>query len=176
MDGLVREYADAVLERPSKVVKRTKVPHAMGRAEVEKQVRAWQERGYDVSSVEANLESDPAVLTASVIAMREAVKKSEAVSETLDQLDVTGFESRAALLREKLQSPIRYPDVDAEVEGLAEEVRTLVLRRGDDAVDFRAQHVELRRDVGLRIGAGVRRVILRGQFLHTIQNRRDRLK
>ena len=122
MDGLVREYADAVLERPSKVVKRTKVPHAMGRAEVEKQVRAWQERGYDVSSVEANLESDPAVLTASVIAMREAVKKSEAVSETLDQLDVTGFESRAALLREKLQSPIRYPDVDAEVEGLRDAI------------------------------------------------------
>ncbi len=122
MDGLVREYADAVLERPSKVVKRTKVPHAMGRPEIEKQVRAWQERGYDVSSVEANLESDPAVLTASVIAMREAVKKSEAVSEILDQLDVTGFESRAVLLREKLQSPIRYPDVDAEVEGLRDAI------------------------------------------------------
>ncbi|HYU06562.1 MAG TPA: DnaA/Hda family protein, partial [Thermoplasmata archaeon] len=88
----------------------------------EKQVRAWQERGYDVSSVEANLESDPAVLTASVIAMREAVKKSEAVSEILDQLDVTGFESRAVLLREKLQSPIRYPDVDAEVEGLRDAI------------------------------------------------------
>ncbi len=122
MDGLVREYADAVLERPSKVVKRTKVPHAMSRTDVEKQVRAWQERGYDVSSVEANLESDPAVLTASVIAMREAVKKAEAVSEILDQLDVTGFESRAALLREKLQSPIRYPDVDAEVEGLRDAI------------------------------------------------------
>jgi len=122
MDGLVREYADAVLERPSKVVKRTKVPHAMSSTEVEKQVRAWQEGGYDVSSVEANLESDPAVLTASVIAMREAVKKSEAVSEILDRIDVTGFESRAALLRDKLRSPIRYPDVDAEVEGLRDAI------------------------------------------------------
>ena len=36
MDGLVHEYADAVLERPSKVVKKTRVPHTMGRTEIEK--------------------------------------------------------------------------------------------------------------------------------------------
>src|SRR5881396_1103587 len=106
MDGLVREYADAVLERPSKVVKRTKVSHAMGRAEVEKQVRIWKERSYDVSAVEANLDGEPGILTASLLAMRDAVKKAEAASDVLANLDVRGFESRAAILREKLRDPI----------------------------------------------------------------------
>ncbi|HYS99847.1 MAG TPA: DnaA/Hda family protein [Thermoplasmata archaeon] len=125
MAGLVHEYADAVLERPSKVVKKTKVPHTMGRTEIEKQLRGWRDRGYDVSSVEAHLDSDPAVLTASVLAMREAVKKAEAVETILDTIDVTGFESRAALLRERLRNPLRHPDIDAEVESLRDAIESM---------------------------------------------------
>ncbi len=125
MDGLVREYADAILERPSKVIKRARVPQAMSPAEVERQLREWRARGYDVSSVESHVESDPAVLTASVVAMREAVKKSEAVSEILESLDVNGFESRAAILRERLKDPIKHPDIDAEVESLRDAVDSL---------------------------------------------------
>ncbi len=120
MDGLVREYADAVLERPSKVMKKTKVPQALDRGDIEKQLRIWKERSYDISAIEANLDAEPSVLTASVLAMREAVKKAEAASEALSSLDVSGFESRAAILREKLRDPIRHPDIDAEVELLRE--------------------------------------------------------
>ena len=120
MDGLVREYADAVLERPSKVMKKTKVPQALDRGDIEKQLRIWKERSFDISAIEANLEAEPSVLTASVLAMREAVKKAEAASEALSSLDVSGFESRAAILREKLRDPIRHPDIDAEVELLRE--------------------------------------------------------
>ena len=120
MDGLVREYADAVLERPAKVLKRSRVPQPLDRSDIERQLRAWKERSYDVSSVEANLGGEPGILTASLLAMRDAVRKAEAASEVLARLDVTGFEQRAAILREKLRDPIRHPDVDSEVEILRE--------------------------------------------------------
>ncbi len=125
MESLVREYADAILERPAKVVKKAKVPQTMDRADVAKQIGSWKGKGYDVSSVESNLDAEPAVLIASVIAMREAVKKAEAVSEILDSLDVAGFESRAANLREKLHDPVKNPDIDTEVESLRDAVESL---------------------------------------------------
>jgi len=125
MDGLVREYADAVLERASKVMKKTRVPQALDRGDIEKQLRIWKERSYDVSAIEANLDAEPSVLTASVLAMREAVKKADTASEVLAGLDVSGFESRAAILREKLRDPIRHPDIDAEVELLREATESM---------------------------------------------------
>jgi chromosomal replication initiator protein DnaA len=125
MDGLVREYADAVLERPAKVLKKTKIPQAMDRADIEKQLRHWKEKAYDVSSVEVNLGAEPSVLTASLLAMREAVKKAEIASEILAGLDVRGFESRAAILREKLRDPTRHPDIDTEVENLRDAVESM---------------------------------------------------
>ncbi|TLZ90870.1 MAG: hypothetical protein E6K01_02225, partial [Methanobacteriota archaeon] len=79
MDGLVREYADAILERPAKVVKKTKIPQTMERSEIERQIRSWKDRGYDVSSVDSNLDAEPSILAASVVAMRDGVKKAEAV-------------------------------------------------------------------------------------------------
>ena len=125
MDGLVREHADAVLERPAKVVKKAKIPQAMERTDIEKQIRAWRTRGYDVTSVEASLQADTAVLTASVVAMREGVKKAEAVAEILAGLDITGFESRAASLRERLRDPLGHPDIDTEVESLRDAIESL---------------------------------------------------
>src|SRR5207302_1182069 len=125
MDGLVREYADAVLERASKVMKKTRVPQALDRGDIEKQLRIWKERSYDVSAIEANLDAEPSVLTASVLAMREAVKKADTASEVLAGLNVSGFESRAAILREKLRDPIRHPDIDAEVELLREATESM---------------------------------------------------
>src|SRR5881396_2963089 len=125
MDGLVREHADAVLERPAKVVKKAKIPQAMERVDIEKQIRAWRAKGYDVTSVEANLQADAAVLTASVVAMREGVKKAEAVAEILAGLDITGFESRAASLRERLVDPLGHPDIDTEVESLRDAIESL---------------------------------------------------
>jgi chromosomal replication initiator protein DnaA len=122
MDGLVREYADSLLERPAKVLKKAKIPQAMDRSNLERQILRWKDHGYNVSSVEANLDAEPAALTAAVRAMREAVKKAEAASEVLDGLDVTGFESRVAILREKLQDPLRHPDLDADLENLREVV------------------------------------------------------
>src|SRR2546425_893502 len=80
MDGLVREYADSILERPAKIVKKTKIPQMMERSEVEKQIRAWKDKGYDVSSAESNLDAEPSILAASVVAMRDGVKKAEAVA------------------------------------------------------------------------------------------------
>ena len=132
MDGLVREYADAILERPAKVLKKTRIPQAMDRADIEKVLRAWRERGFDVSSVESNLAAEPSVLTATVLAMREAIRKAEAASEILAGIDVSGFESRAAILREKLRDPIKHPDIDTEVENLrdaAESMRLTEARR-----------------------------------------------
>src|SRR5947209_2771929 len=125
MDGLVREYADAILERASKVVKKTRVPQALDRGDIEKQLRIWKERSYDVSAIEANLDAEPSVLTASVLAMREAVKKADTASEVLAGLDVSGFESRAAILLAKLRDPIRHPDIDAEVELLREATESM---------------------------------------------------
>ena len=127
MDGLVREYADAVLERPAKVLKKTKIPQAMDRADVEKQLRAWREKGYDLSSVESNLAAEPSLLTASILAMREAVRKAEATSEILAGIDVSGFEPRAAILREKLRDPAKHPDLDTEVENLRDAVESMRL-------------------------------------------------
>src|SRR2546427_706364 len=125
MDGLVREYADAILERPAKVVKKTKIPQTMERSEIERQIRSWKDRGYDVSSVDSNLDAEPSILAASVVAMRDGVKKAEAVGEILAGLDVSGFESRAAILREKLKDPVRHPDIDTEVESLRDAVESL---------------------------------------------------
>src|SRR2546421_318550 len=139
MDGLVREYADSILERPAKVVKKTKIPQTMERSEVEKQIRAWKDKGYDVSSVESNLDAEPSILAASVVAMRDGVKKAEAVGEMLVGLDVSGFESRAAILREKLRDPVRHPDIDTEVESLRDAVESL-------------RQIEARRQVELERG------------------------
>ena len=142
MDGLVREYTNAILERPAKVVKKTKIPQTMERSDIEKQIRAWKDRGYDVSSVESNLEAEPSILAASVVAMRDGVKKAEAVGEILTGLDVSGFESRAAILRERLKDPVRHPDIDTEVESLRDAVdslrqiearRQLEMERGRDS-------------------------------------------
>lgn len=124
MDGLVKEYADAVLERPAKVVKRAKVPQSMDRAYIEARLNSWKEKGINVSSVEAQLHSEPAVLTASYLGLLEAIKKADAVEGTLKQLDITGFEARASALREKLKDPVRNPDIDAEVESLRDAIES----------------------------------------------------
>src|SRR6059036_881218 len=139
MDGLVREYADSILERPAKVVKKTKIPQTMERSEIEKQIRAWKDKGYDVSSIESNLDAEASILAASVVAMRDGVKKAEAVGEMLAGLDVSGFESRAAILREKLKDPVRHPDIDTEVESLRDAVESL-------------RQIEARRQVELERG------------------------
>jgi chromosomal replication initiator protein len=123
MDGLVREYSDAVLERPAKVVKRAKIPQTVDRADIERQLHIWKDQGYDVSSLESNLNAEPTVLTASLLVMREAVKRAEAAAAVLGGLDLSGFESRAAILREKLRDPIRHTDIDAELESLREAVQ-----------------------------------------------------
>jgi chromosomal replication initiator protein DnaA len=123
MDGLVREYSDAVLERPAKVVKRAKIPQAVDRADIERQLHIWKDQGYDVSSLASNLNAEPTVLTASLLVMREAVKRAEAAAAVLGGLDLSGFESRAAILREKLRDPIRHTDIDAELESLREAVQ-----------------------------------------------------
>src|SRR3989442_6975147 len=39
--------------------------------------------------------------------------------------DVSGFESRAAILRERLKDPVRHPDSDTEVESLRDAVESL---------------------------------------------------
>src|SRR5947209_19104102 len=97
----------------------------MERTDIEKQIRAWRTRGYDVTSVEASLQADTAVLTASVVAMREGVKKAEAVAEILAGLDITGFESRAASLRERIRDPLGHPDIDTEVESISDTIESL---------------------------------------------------
>lgn len=136
MDGLVREYADAVLERPAKILKKTKVPQTMERSDVDRLLRIWTDKGYNVSSVQSNLEAEPSVLTASLLAMREAVKKAEAASDVLFGLDVTGFESRAAILREKLRDPTRHPDLDTEVENLREAVESMRRTEARRSIEF----------------------------------------
>src|SRR5205823_11268873 len=143
MDGLVREYADSLLERPAKVLKKTKVPQALDRSDLEKQILRWKDHGYDVSSVEAKLDAEPAALTAAVRAMREAVKRAEAAFEVLAGLDATGFESRVAILQEKLQDPLRHPDLEAETENLREVVeaaRQSEARRKIETVRERDSH------------------------------------
>src|SRR5439155_659543 len=73
---------------------------------------------------------------------RDGVKKAGAVGEILTGLDVSGFESRAAILRERLKDPVRHPDIDTEVESLRDAVdslrqiearRQLEMERGRDS-------------------------------------------
>jgi chromosomal replication initiator protein DnaA len=130
MDGLLREYADAVLERPAKVMRKPKVPQPVNPAEVERDARRWKEAGYDVSSVESALGGDPVVLTIAFLSLKEAIKKAEAVEETLLGLDVSGFEARAATIRENLRNPVAHPDIDADVESLRDAIES---RRQVDA-------------------------------------------
>jgi chromosomal replication initiator protein DnaA len=122
MEGLVREHADAVLERPAKVMKRSKVPQPVAHQEIVAKIRAWRAKGFEVESVESLLEGDPALLTAAYLALREAIRKAEAVEATLESLDATGFEARAAALRLRLRDPLGHPDIDAEVESLRDAV------------------------------------------------------
>ena len=124
MDNLVAEYADAILERPAKVVKKAKVAQAIDRAEIETRLRAWKERGFNVSSVESTLVGDPVTLTGAYLALLEAVRRAEAVEETLKALDATGFEARATALREKIRDPVHHPDIAAEVESLRDAVES----------------------------------------------------
>ncbi len=124
MDGLIGEYADAVLERPAKVVKKAKVPQAIDRKEIEERLDAWKGKGFDVSSVASQLDADPSVATAAYLALLDAIRKAEAVQDTLKELDTTGFESRAAALRAKLKDPVRNPDIDAEVESLRDAIES----------------------------------------------------
>lgn len=124
MDALIQEYANAVLEKPAKVIKRARVPQAVDRGDVEAKVSAWKARGYEVASVTEALNGDPALLTAAYLALLEAIRKAEAVQDTLAQLDLTGFEARGAALREKLKDPLRNPDIDSEVESLRDAVES----------------------------------------------------
>ena len=122
MDGLVKEYADAVLERPAKVLRKPKVPQPVTRREVERDLAPWKGKGYDVSAVEALLDGDPAALTIPFLTLREAIVRAEAVAAALDQVDATGFEDRAKALRDKLRDPIRNADLDTELETLRDAI------------------------------------------------------
>lgn len=124
MDNLIAEYADAILERPAKVVKKAKVPQTLDRGEIETRLRAWKERGFRVSSVESVMDADPATLTSAYTTLIEAVRRAEAVDETLKGLDTTGFEARASALREKMKDPVSHPDIDAEVESLRDAIES----------------------------------------------------
>ncbi len=124
MDNLIAEYADAILERPAKVVKKAKVPQAIDREEIETRIRAWKDRGFRVDSVEEALQEDPAAATSAYLALLEAVHRAEAVEETLKTLDTSGFEARATALREKMKDPVRHPDIDAEVESLRDAIES----------------------------------------------------
>ncbi len=124
MAGLITEYADAVLERPAKVMKRTKVPQVIDRADIETKLREWKEKGFDVSSAEAQLDAEPALRTSAYVALLEAIRKATAVEENLQQLDTAGFEARAEALRHKLKDPLRNPDIDSEVESLRDAVES----------------------------------------------------
>ncbi|HYM39659.1 MAG TPA: DnaA/Hda family protein [Thermoplasmata archaeon] len=124
MDDLVTEYADAILERPAKVVKKPKVPQVVDRAEIDAKLAEWKAAGFAVSSVEAELSSNPGVLTGAYLTLLEAIRKAEAVEETLKGLDTTGFETRAAALRQKLKDPLHNPDIDSEVESLRDAIES----------------------------------------------------
>ncbi len=124
MDNLIAEYADSILERPAKVVKKAKIPQTIDRGEIEARLREWKGHGFNVKSVEEVASADPAVLTAAYLALLEAIHRAEAVEETLKGLDTTGFEVRAAALREKIKDPIRHPDIDAEVESLRDAIES----------------------------------------------------
>ncbi|MFA5896761.1 MAG: DnaA/Hda family protein [Thermoplasmata archaeon] len=152
MDGLIKEYANAILERPAKVLKRTKIPQTVNRDEVEEKLRDWKAKGYHVGSVESVLDGEAAARTSAYLALFEAIKKAEAVRETLSQLKVEGFEARATALREKLKDPLQHPDIDAEVESLRDAIesharvearRQLELARERDSIERTKKVVEL---------------------------------
>ncbi len=124
MDELIAEYADAILERPAKVVKKPKVPQIIDRTEIETKLAEWKARGYAVSSVEGRLDENPGVLTGAYLSLSEAIQKAEAVQETLKDLDTAGFEARASALRQKLKDPLRNPDIDSEVESLRDAIES----------------------------------------------------
>jgi len=134
MDNLLHEYVDSVLERPTKVVKKSKVPQPVDREEVERRLTTWKAKGYDVSSVETVLPGDPTALTVAFLSLNEAIRRAEAVEETLGRIDVKGFESRAEAIRRKLKDALKHPDIDAEVESLR------------DAIEGRRQ-IETRREL-----------------------------
>ena len=124
MDGLVKDYADAVLERPAKVMRKPKVPQPVRREEVEADLAKWKERGYDVSSVESALRGDPAGLTIPFLTLKEAIARAESVAVALESLDVTGFEDRAEALRAKLKDPLRTSDLDTDLEALRDVIES----------------------------------------------------
>jgi chromosomal replication initiator protein DnaA len=124
MDELVAEYADAILERPAKVVKKPKVPQVIDRSEIEAKLAAWKERGFVVSSVQDQIGGNPGVVTSAYLSLLEAIRRAEAVEETLKGLDTTGFEARASALRQKLKDPLHNPDIDSEVESLRDAIES----------------------------------------------------
>jgi len=122
MEGLVKEYADAVLERPARVVRKPKVPQPVARSEAEVAIAEWRVAGYEVSSVERLLNGDPQALTIPFLSLREAIGHAKTMLTALDQLDVTGFEERAATLRARLMDPLSHPDLDMEFESIREAI------------------------------------------------------
>ncbi len=124
MDELVTEYADAILERPAKVIKKPKVPQVIDKREIEAKLGEWRAKGFAVGSVEERLGESPGMLTSAYLSLLEAIQRAEAVEETLKDLDTTGFESRASALRQKLRDPLRNPDIDSEVESLRDAIES----------------------------------------------------
>ena len=124
MDDLVAEYADAILERPAKVVKKPKVPQVIDRSEIEAKLAAWKGRGFVVSSVQDQIDGNPGVVTGAYLSLLEAIRRAEAVEETLKGLDTTGFDARASALRQKLKDPLRNPEIDSEVESLRDAIES----------------------------------------------------
>ena len=123
-NGIVHDHVEAGLQRTAKVVRRPKIPQVVKREDVVASLQGWKAKGYDVSSVEGLLEGDPGALTAAYLALREAVKKADAVESTLGALDIQGFEARAATLRARMKDPLRHPDIDAEVESLRDAIES----------------------------------------------------
>ncbi len=124
MDGLIAEYADAILERPAKVIKKPKVPQVIDRAEIEAKLAEWRTRGFVVNSVQDQINGNPGVVTGAYLSLLEAIRRAEAVEDTLKGLDTRGFEARAAALHQKLRDPLRNPDIDSEVESLRDAVES----------------------------------------------------
>lgn len=101
---------------------RERAKEARKREPFRRKIAAWRSKGYDVSTLEKVMEKDFKNAGEAFERFAENVKKLEVLADILDSLDTEGFEGRVQRIREMFSTPSMALAVEAEIEGLREEI------------------------------------------------------
>jgi len=115
VNALLEEFSDAEIERGKKSSESVTSSLVSERRILEQKFEVWRSAGYDVSSIEPAVTMPPQEARKVFEDFEGAVRKVEVLKDILGSLDIFGFESEVAALKEKMRDPRKHAAIEAEI-------------------------------------------------------------